>query len=210
MPVLDPFMQLAGKIGKLASQLSEGQMNSLTIKYEGEITQYDTNAIKAALLGGLLANISEEKVNMVNANLIAARRGLTVVEQKDATCENYASLVTAVVSTSSGTQEISGTILRGEAHLVRVNSYWIDFIPGSGYFLFVDHKDRPGLIGSVGNITGSVDVNISAMYVSRQKARGQALMILNLDERLPEEAKQKIWQSRMFTLPNPFSFNLTV
>lgn len=192
MPVLDPFMQLAGKIGKLASQLSEGQMNSLTIKYEGEITQYDTNAIKAALLGGLLANISEEKVNMVNANLIAARRGLTVVEQKDATCENYASLVTAVVSTSSGTQEISGTILRGEAHLVRVNSYWIDFIPGSGYFLFVDHKDRPGLIGSVGNITGSVDVNISAMYVSRQKARGQALMILNLDERLPEEAKQKI------------------
>ncbi len=192
MPVLKPFMEVATKIGKLASQLSEGQMNSLSIKYEGELTQYDTNAVKAALLGGLLENISEDKVNQVNANLIASRRGLNVVEQKDATCQNYASLITAVVTTSSGAQEISGTVMRGESHIVRVNSYWIDFVPTAGSFLFVDHKDRPGLIGSVGTITGGADVNISAMYVSRQKARGQALMILDLDEKLPETAIQKI------------------
>jgi D-3-phosphoglycerate dehydrogenase len=189
---LNPFMQLASRIGKLASQLSEGQMNALTIKYEGEITGYDTNAIKAALLGGLLQNVSEEKINLVNANLVAGRRGLTVTEQKDITCQNYASLITAVVATSSGTTEIAGTVLRNESHIVRVNNYWIDFVPTAGPFLFVDHKDRPGLIGAVGNITGSLDVNISAMYVSRLKARGQALMILDLDEQLPEEAKQKI------------------
>jgi D-3-phosphoglycerate dehydrogenase len=68
----------------------------------------------------------------------------------------------------------------------------VDFVPSEGAFLFVDHRDRPGLIGAVGNVTGSTDVNISAMHVSRQKARGQALMILDLDERLPEEARQKI------------------
>jgi D-3-phosphoglycerate dehydrogenase / 2-oxoglutarate reductase len=190
--VLNPFMQIATKIGKLASQLGEGQMNSLKIKYEGEITRYDTNAVKASLLGGLLANFSEEKINMVNANLIAARRGLNVVEQKDASCQNYASLITAEVTTSAGTTAISGTVLRGESHIVRVNDYWIDFVPTSGPFVFVDHKDRPGLIGAVGNITGSVDVNISAMYVSRQQARGKALMILDLDEALPDAAKQQI------------------
>ena len=192
MPTLNPFMQVARSLGKLASQLSEGQMNALTIKYEGEITRYDTNAIKAALLGGLLENVSEEKINMVNANLVAGRRGLTVTEQKDITCQNYASLITAVVATSSGTTEIAGTVLRGESHIVRLNSYFIDFVPTTGPFLFVDHRDRPGLIGAVGNITGSMDVNISSMYVSRLKARGQALMILDLDEQLPEEARQKI------------------
>ncbi len=192
MAVLNPFMEVATKIGKLASQMGEGQMNALTIKYEGEITRYDTNAIKAALLGGLLENISEEKVNLVNANLIASRRGLTVVEQKDPTCQNYASLVTAVLTTSVGTIEIAGTVLRGESHIVRVNNYWIDFVPTTGPFLFVDHKDRPGLIGAVGNITGSVDVNISSMYVGRLKARGQALMILDLDEKLPETAIKSI------------------
>jgi D-3-phosphoglycerate dehydrogenase / 2-oxoglutarate reductase len=192
MSVLGPFMNVAIKIGKLASQLAEGQVNSLKIKYEGEITEGDTNAVKAAMLGGLLENVSEERVNLVNANLIAARRGLTVVEQKDPTCQNYASLITAEVGTSSGSTEISGTVLRNEPHIVRVNSYWVDFVPSEGAFLFVDHRDRPGLIGAVGNVTGSMDVNISAMHVSRQKARGQALMILDLDERLPEEARQKI------------------
>jgi D-3-phosphoglycerate dehydrogenase len=192
MAVLNPFMQVATKIGKLASQLVGGQINSLKIKYEGELTRYDTNAVKAALLGGLLENISEEKVNMVNANLIAGKRGLSVVEQKDITCQNYASLITAEVTTSSETIAISGTVLRDESHIVRINNYWIDFVPTSGPFLFIDHKDRPGLIGSVGNITGSVDVNISAMYVSRLKARGQALMILDLDEALPDSAIKKI------------------
>jgi len=192
MSTLGPFMQVARKIGKLASQIAEGQVNSLKIKFEGEITQYDTNAIKAALLGGLLENVSEEKINLVNANLIASRRGLTVIEQKEATCQNYASLITAEVTTSTGSMEIAGTVLRGESHIVRVNKYWIDFIPTEGYFLFVDHRDRPGLIGAVGNITGSVDVNISAMHVGRQKARGDALMILDLDEELPQEAVRKI------------------
>jgi D-3-phosphoglycerate dehydrogenase / 2-oxoglutarate reductase len=192
MGVLNPFMEVAKKIGKLASQLGEGQMNAFKIRYEGEIAGYDTNAIKAALLGGLLENISEEKVNLVNANVIAGRRGLVVSEQKDMTCQNYASLITAEVTTSKGITSISGTVLRGESHIVRVNEYWIDFVPTSGPFLFVDHRDRPGLIGSVGNITGSVDVNISAMFVSRQQPRGKALMLLDLDEKLPESAIQKL------------------
>jgi D-3-phosphoglycerate dehydrogenase / 2-oxoglutarate reductase len=189
---LGPFMKVAFKIGKLVSQLPEGQMNSLHIRYEGEISNYDTNALKSAVLGGILENNTEEKVNMVNANLIAARRGIKVVEQKIATCQNYASLVTAEATTSSGSTIVAGTVLRSEAHIVRVNNYWTDFVPSEGSFLFIDHKDRPGLIGAVGNITGSVDVNISAMIVSRQKARGQALMILDLDEKLPEAARQKL------------------
>jgi len=192
MSVLNPFMQVATKIGKLVSQLAEGQMNKLVIKYQGEMTKYDTNAIKASVLGGLLGDVSEQKVNMVNANLIASNRGLSVSEQKESTCENYASLITVSATTSSGTVEVAGTVLRNESHIVRVNNYWIDFVPTTGPFLFVDHKDRPGLIGAVGNITGEVDVNISAMYVGRLKARGQALMILDLDEALPEAAKNKI------------------
>jgi D-3-phosphoglycerate dehydrogenase / 2-oxoglutarate reductase len=192
MAFLDPFMQVATKIGKLASQMAEGQMNALTVKYEGEITRYDTNALKASLLGGLLEDVSLEKINMVNANLIAGRRGLTVTEQKSMTCQNYASLITAEIATSEGITAVSGTVLRNESHIVRLNDYFIDFVPTKGPFLFVDHLDRPGLIGSVGNITGSVDVNISAMFVSRQQARGKALMILDLDEKLPEEARQKI------------------
>jgi D-3-phosphoglycerate dehydrogenase len=192
LSVLAPFMKLASTIGKLVSQLAEGQMNAIQIKYNGEISNYDTNALKAAVLGGLLEEVSEERVNLVNANVVAAQRGLTVVEQKEAICENYASLITVEVTTSTGTTTGTGTVMRGESHIVRVDNYWLDIVPTGGYFLFSDHRDCPGLIGAVGKITGDADINISYMHLSRLKLRGQALMILALDEPLPEEQCQQI------------------
>jgi len=192
LSILSPFVKVASTAGRLASQLAEGQMNSIQVKFAGEISNYDTNALKASALGGLLEEISEERVNLVNANMVAARRGLTVVEQKEATCENYASLITVEVMTSEGTTTVAVTVMRGEAHIVRVNDYWVDIVPTGDHFLFCDHRDRPGLLGAVGKITGDANINISAMHVGRLKPRGQALMILALDEPLPEEQQQQI------------------
>jgi len=203
LSALAPFIKVASTMGRLLSQLAEGQMNAIQIKYNGEISNYDTNALKAAIVGGLLENVSEERVNLVNANIVAARRGLTITEQKEATCENYASLVTVEVTTSAGITTVAGTVMHGESHIVRVNNYWIDIVPAGGYFLFSDHQDRPGLIGAVGKLTGDADINISAMHVSRLKARGQALMILALDEPLPEEQQQQ-----MLSLPDVYSAKL--
>jgi len=115
-----------------------------------------------------------------------------VVEQKEATCENYPNLITLEVSTAAGVTTVSGTVLRGESHIVRVNNYWIDIVPTGGYFLFSDHRDRPGIIGAVGKIAGDADINISYMHLSRLKPRGQALMLLALDEALPEQYRQQI------------------
>jgi len=192
IPVLTPFMKAASTVGRLISQLAEGQMNAIEIRYEGEIANYDTNALKAAVLGGLLEEISEERVNLVNANLVATRRGLAVIEQKEVTCENYASLITVSATTSAGVTTIAGTVMRRESHIVRVNNYWISIVPAEGYFLFLDHLERPGLMGAVGKITGDAGINISSMNVSRLKPRGQALAVLALDEPLPEEQRQQI------------------
>jgi D-3-phosphoglycerate dehydrogenase len=192
LALLAPFIQAASTVGRLTSQMVEGQVSTVQIKYEGEISNYDTNVLKAAALGGLLEQISEERVNLVNANIVAARRGLTIVEQKETTCKNYASLITIEATTSAGTNTIAGTVMRNEVHIVRANNYWLDIVPTGGYFLFCDHQDRPGLIGAVGKVTGDSDINISAMNLSRLKPRGQALMILALDEPLSEEQRQQL------------------
>ncbi len=192
LAVLAPFIKAVAAAGKLASQLAEGQMNTIRIKYEGEVADYNTNVLKAAILGGILEEVSEERVNLVNANIITAHRGLTVVEQKEATCENYASLVTIEVTTSTVVTAVAGTVMRDELHIVRVNNYWLDIVPTGGYFLFSNHRDRPGLISAVSKVTGDADVNISSMHVGRLKPRGQALMVLALDEPLSEEHLKRI------------------
>ena len=184
LSVLAPFIKAASTTGKLVSQLAEGQMNTIQIKYEGEIADYDTKILKASIIGGILEEISEERVNLVNANIIAAQRGLTVVEQKETTCENYASLITIEATTSTRVTTVAATVMCGELHIVRVNNYWLDIMPTGGYFLFTDHLDRPGIISAVSKVTIDGDVNISSMHVGRLKARGHAIMVVDLDEPL--------------------------
>lgn len=192
LSVLRPFIKAASTAGKLVAQMVEGQMVSLRIKYEGGISEYDTNILKATVLGGLLAEISEERVNLVNANLIAARRGLTVLEQKEITCTNYVNLISVELTTNQDKVTVATTTVQDETHVVRINDYWLDIYPAEGNFLFSDHLDRPGLLGAVGRVTGDANINISSMHVGRLKPRGQALMILALDEVLPEKQRQKI------------------
>jgi D-3-phosphoglycerate dehydrogenase len=204
MAALSPFTRLARMLCKLVYKLAEGQTKNIRIKYEGDIANYDTNPIKASVLGGLLEGVSEERVNIVNANVIAARRGLTFTEEKEATCANYASLLTVEITTTSGTYAVAGTIIHNELHIVRVNQYWLDIVPVPGsYLLFAEHRDRPGLIGAVGKITGDANVDISFMYLGRLEKRGQALLVLTLDEPLPPRQQKKI-----LDLPEVYSVKL--
>jgi D-3-phosphoglycerate dehydrogenase len=192
LSALAPFIQAALVTGRLARQLVEEQVDSIRIRYQGEISNYDTNILKVGVLGGLLEDVSEERINLVNANLVASRRGLSVVEQKETACENYSSMVTAEVVTRNGTVAVATTVMRGQTRIVRVNDYWIDIEPAEGNFLFMSHRDRPGMLGAVGRVTGDADINISSMHVGRLEQRGQALAVLSLDEPLPEEQRQQI------------------
>ena len=212
-PELVPFMKVASTIGSLASQLMEGQISSLYIKYCGDITNYDCNSVKTAIISGLLQQASEERINLVNVGFIAAQRGLKISEEKETICQNYSNLLTLQVHTytpsplkgedqepvlslskdeGETTTTISGTVRDNEIHIVQVNDFWMDIMPTGGYFLFCNHLDRPGLVGVIGNITGKADINISSMHLSRLQPRGQALMILALDEPLAEEQLQEI------------------
>jgi len=40
-------------------------MSSLLIKYDGEVAQHETSALKAAVIRGLLEGVTDERVNMV-------------------------------------------------------------------------------------------------------------------------------------------------
>jgi D-3-phosphoglycerate dehydrogenase len=108
------------------------------------------------------------------------------------------------INTTKGIWTVAGTIMHNELHIVRINDYWLDIVPTPGsYFLFSDHRDRPGLIGAVGKITGDANINISSMHLGRLKPRGQALLVLSLDEPLPEKAQQQI-----LAIPDVFSVKL--
>ena len=193
MSILGPYVKVGRMIGNVAMQLLEGQPESISIFYQGDIATLDTRPLKATVLAGLFETIVEERVNIANADMIAESRGLRVSERKDSTCENYANMLTVEVNTELGKVVITGSSLRGRTNLVRVNDYWLELEPSGSYVLFTEHKDRPGMIGAVGTMIGNANINISQMQVSRGIQRGgQAMMVLCLDEPLTKECHEEI------------------
>ncbi|MBI4187149.1 MAG: phosphoglycerate dehydrogenase [Chloroflexi bacterium] len=193
MSVLGPYLAMGKTIARIAAQLIEGHPSSLTIRYQGDAATVETAPLKVAVLSGLLETITEERVNIVNADIMASRRGLRVAEEKNATCENYSNMLTVELDTTAAKTVVSGASLRGKTYLTRVNDYWLEIEPSASYMLFTEHKDRPGMIGRVGTIIGDASVNISQMQVSLGLQRGgKAMMVLCLDDPLPAECYQRI------------------
>ncbi|TFG45153.1 MAG: phosphoglycerate dehydrogenase, partial [Dehalococcoidia bacterium] len=114
LPVIAPYVKVARTLGLLLQQMAEGQFKNLSIKYGGEISNYETRALKATVLGVILEQISEERVNVVNADIVACKRGITVTEQKDPVCDNYQSMITVEAVTTSGPLSVAATYLRDE------------------------------------------------------------------------------------------------
>ena len=190
--LLAPYIPVGTLLGKLLTHLAEGQFVGVTINYQGEIAGYDTSMLQAAVLEGLLASVSSEQVNLINAPLLAKRRGLDITEQKNTASQEYSSLITATLSTTGDSITLSGTSLREEPHIVKVNDYWLDVVPSVPYLLFVDNADHPGSIGAVGTVAGRNNINISFMEVGRLSPRGRAMMIIGLDDPVPPEVLAEI------------------
>ena len=190
--VVAPYLPVASQIGKLLTIMTEGQFEGVNISYQGEVAQYDTAALKSAVLAGLLAPVSSERVNLINAPLLAQQRGLKVAEQKSVATQEYGNLITVTLDTTTGGNTIAGTSMRNEVHIVRVNEYWLDMVLSVPYMLFVEQQDQPGSIGAVGTILGRNDVNISFMMVGRMSPRGQAMMIVGLDDPVPPDVLEEI------------------
>ena len=190
--LLEPFLSVAVDIGKIAIQTAQGLPTAATIAYHGELAAGETGPLRAAVLMGLLQPGREERVNLVNAGLLAQEQGLRVVEEKDPAREDFANEVIVRLATTQGEAVVGGTHLRGQTHVTRLGEHRVDVIIDSPYMLVVENEDRPGIIGAVGSLAGRHDVNISFMEVGRVRTRGKATMVVGLDDPMPEPALREL------------------
>ncbi len=191
--VLGPYLDVATTVGMIATQLQDGQLGDIEIEYTGELAQHDTTVLRAAVIRGLMRPISEENITVVNADLVAERRGLRIAERRDPSApDGIPNLLAVTVRTRGGQTRISGTIERGQVHLVDINELLVDMTPDAPYLLVCDNQDRPGMIAGVGSKMQEFDINISSMKVGRREPRGRALMVLGLDEAPTEEQLREV------------------
>ena len=76
MRQLQPWMALVEKLGRLYTQLHPGPLRRAELSVGGEIAQYDTRPLTAALIKGLLESVSDAHVNLVNAPTLLRASGV--------------------------------------------------------------------------------------------------------------------------------------
>ncbi|MBD2459414.1 phosphoglycerate dehydrogenase [Oscillatoria sp. FACHB-1407] len=183
---LRPYLQLAETLGNLVSQLAGGRVESLNIRLQGELATNESQPVVVAALKGLLSHALQERVNYVNASIEAKERGIRVVETRDATVRDYTGSLRLSAKGPLGDHSVTGALLGdGEIRVTNINDFPIN-VPPSRFMLFTLHRDMPGIIGKIGSMLGSYNVNIASMQVGRKIVRGDAVMVLSLDDPLPE------------------------
>lgn len=183
---LKPYMKLAETLGNLASQLAGGRIESLNVKLQGDLATSDSQPLVVAALKGLLSQALRERVNYVNASIEAKERGIRVIETRDASMRDYSGSIHLSAKGSLGEHSVTGTLLSdGEVHITNIDEFPIN-VPPSHHMLFTLHRDMPGIIGKIGSLLGSFNVNIASMQVGRKIVRGDAVMVLSIDDPLPD------------------------
>jgi D-3-phosphoglycerate dehydrogenase len=205
-PRLRPYVELGRRLAILARQLSPAAFDCIALAYAGEIGAWDCSPIRTAALAGILEAVTDQRVNAVNADLVARERGLSVRETRSDASEPWASLVTLETGEGTGSLRLSGSTAHGRPHLAEVDGFEID-AELAGSMLVTRHRDQPGIVGAVGTALAEAAVNISSLELSRLSAHGEAMMFVSVDNPISEavldglRAVPGILEARVVELP---------
>jgi D-3-phosphoglycerate dehydrogenase len=186
---LGPFVPLASSLGRLALELAHGEPCRIGVEYYGELAELDTRLLTLAVLNGAFRGRVDQPVNYVNAPLVAAERGIDVVEERRRSSRDFTSLV----AVSAGEARVAGTTIGREHRQWLVSAFDFELeIELAPRMVFLLYDDVPGVIGRDGTQLGEAQVNIANMAVSRNREGGKALMALSIDTPATPEVLERL------------------
>jgi D-3-phosphoglycerate dehydrogenase len=180
---LQPFLTLGERLGAVLTQMNEGRIDSVGVRYYGELAEQKNDLVVNAVLVGLFKPILSSSVSPVNARSVAQARGLEVVESHSSRKRNYTTLLSVKMHTDRGESWVEGAVFdRIAPRLVLLDGVPVE-APLEGAMLVICNNDEPGVIGAVGTILGRHGVNIANFALGREGNR--AVGVVNIDETNP-------------------------
>lgn len=189
---IEPYLNLAEKLGSFQGQLASGPINSIRILYSGEVANYNLNPLTLSIMKSILESMLGNTLNFVNVMTIAKERGIKVIEEKTSTVEDFTNLISVEVNSSTSKKLVAGTVLGKEMlRIVRIDEFDVDIAP-SEHMIMCSHDDQPGMVGKIGTLLGEYKINIAGLQLSRRKKGEVNLTILNVDTAPLDSAIKKL------------------
>ncbi len=196
---MQPYIGMAERLGSLLAQISHGDasLEEVSLRYSGRIAEWKTALIRNAAIKGVLNSLLQENANLVNAASVAQERGIRVHETKKAETSGggAANVLTIELQTPTGRRMAKGSVLHGRSYRL-LNLDGIDIeAPLERNLIYLRNKDVPGVIGQVGTILGTHNVNIANFALGRGEktaAGTEAIAVVHIDSDAPLAALEAL------------------
>jgi len=179
-----PLMDLGEKLGRLAFVLGSGGVQAVDVCYFGDDDRTaDTAGIAA--LKGVLSAMNVDRVSLVNAAHLARQRGIRVTRRsEDASVFQHS--IQVELASDRKVKVLGALLAEKHARLVAINGYDVDVHP-EGTLLVLTNRNVPGVVGKVGTVLGSANLNITGYHQAPPTREGtDALAAITLDVRVPQ------------------------
>ena len=180
-------------------------IKSVQVEYEGHVASLNTRPLTQAVLVGVLRPMLDS-VNMVNAPVLARQRDISVAETKYERDCDYQTLIRVRLVTEQQERSVAGTLFGGsKPRVVEIKGIQIEAQLGK-HMLYLTNHDRPGVIGGVGRILAEAGMNIATFHLGRTTPGGDAICLIELDDRVPPEVLEKVRALPQVLRAEPLSF----
>jgi len=205
---VSPYIEMADRLGQLlghaagSSEAGGGNIESISLTYNGRLAQLKTDMIRNAAISGILHGA--DGINRINAAAAVTERGIRLQEDKrEHISGGTGSTLRMVIHWARGSEQGDwtgvATVLHG--HSPRLLSYdGIDIETElGGTLVVIRNQDVPGVIGRIGTILGEAKLNIASFALGRAGSKGSkvpaghALAVVQLD--VPEESQPALQQA---------------
>ena len=178
-------------LGGIFSQLNEKVSAPLVLSLSRGLNPSVRPWLRQAALAAFLQNRVDERVNTVNALLIAERQGMVLLVDQEHRAVDEPRLSLRLEGRPD--TEIETAIGPNGVILKKLAGIPVD-LPWPDRALVTRHHDAPGVVGRVGTMVGRHEINIGQLHLGRRDPHREAFMILTLDTDPPEELLNELQQ----------------
>jgi D-3-phosphoglycerate dehydrogenase / 2-oxoglutarate reductase len=205
--IMGPWIKLSGHLGNFIGQMTDEPIIAINILFDGTASEMNLKALTASSVAGIMKATNPD-VNMVSAPVIAKERGVKISTTKQDQSGAFEGYIKVTVVTESRERSIAGTVFNdGKPRFIQIKGINIDAEVGEN-MVYTTNNDVPGIIGVLGSILGTNNVNIANFTLGRAEAKGEAIALLYLDEPLPAKAIAELEGTGKFKQVKPLRFEI--
>ncbi len=185
-----PYLELIQKMGHLSAQITKSAVKSIKVTAEGPVAEYIESMGTFATVGVLMESVGDT-VNYVNVEFVAEDRGIEILRETKPNTSGFTNKVAIKLTTAESTITIGGTVFDDTVQrIIEIDDYTLDVEP-KGTMIFFRNTDTPGVIGDVGHILASNELNISDFRLGRDNKK-QALAIVRVDGQISKKVLDEL------------------